>query len=110
MAACRYRARHSLFQIIETETNRGRFEEFETFLSGDATAVNESSTAAAAAAAARRKGHQRVSEARRELEGGMDRLRGPKGDPGQGLGGEGSEGDAFAILKKNPFHDRAATE
>lgn len=108
MAACRYRARHSLFQIIETETNRGRFEEFETFLSGDATAVNESSTAAAAAS---RKGHQRVSEARRELEGGMDRLRGPKGDPGQGLGGgEGSEGDAFAILKKNPFHDRAATE
>lgn len=39
-------------------------------------------------------------------EGGMDRLRGPKGDPGQGVG----EGGAFAILKKNPFHDRAATE
>lgn len=61
------RAPLSLFQTIETETNRGRFEEFATFLSGNATAVNELTAAAAATMASRKGYHRCTSEARRGL-------------------------------------------
>lgn len=68
-----------MFQTIETETNRGRFEEFETFLSGDATAVNESTAAAAVASkrAGKDSGESDWSEKGKLLPGGTH--RGPKG-------------------------------